>query len=209
MDLILPRGITGFSVPRGRPQADPSHFCADCQQVVALLSGRREDLQQVMAPHLVNFITQLLVFPGAEVTALLNRHYPWLGFCRVLKPGNCWREFVDPSPRQVIASFESLGRYRLLSWAELNQPVTEAMCVELGRAERGQLKYWSKLAGEGNLRLATQVYSLTVSVVLSPRNTIRSPFMKNPHSIPIGDMNLYVGGNIESGRENTTCEIDP
>jgi hypothetical protein len=159
MDLILPRGITGFSVPRGRPEADLLQFCADCQQVVTLLSGHSEDRQQVMAPHLVNFITQVLVFPGVEVTALLDRHYPWLGFCRLLKPGNCRLEFVDPSPHRVVTSFESLGRYRLLNRAELNQPATEATCGELGRAERDQLKYWSKLAAERNIRVGDVVFN--------------------------------------------------
>lgn len=159
VDLVLPRGITGFSVPRGRPEADPPQFRADCQQVVTLLSGRREDRQQVMAPRFVNFITQVLVFPGAEVTALLNRHYPWLGFCRLLKPGNCRLEFVDPSPSRVVDSFESLGRYRLLNRAELNQPVTAAMCGELSRAEREQVKYWSKLAAEGHLRVGEVVFN--------------------------------------------------
>ena len=55
--------------------------------------------------------------------------------------------------------FESLGRYRLLTRAELNQPVTELMCVELGHAERDQLKYWSKLAAEGNLRVGEVVFN--------------------------------------------------
>jgi hypothetical protein len=112
-----------------------------------------------MAPHLVNFITQVLVFPGAEVTALLNRHYPWLGFCRLLEPGNCRLEFVDPSPRRVVASFESLGRYRLLNRAELNQPVTEAMCADLSRVELNQIKYWRKLAAERNLRVGDVVFN--------------------------------------------------
>jgi hypothetical protein len=159
MDLILPRGITGFNVRRGQPQADPSRFCADCQYVVTSLAGRSEDRKQVLAPRLVNFITQILVFPDAEVTALLNRHYPCLGFCRPLEPGNCTLEFVDPRPRRVATLFESLGRYRLLNRAELNQPVTAAMCVELGRGERDQLKYWSKLAPERNLRVGDVVFN--------------------------------------------------
>jgi len=159
MELILPRGITGFSVPKGSPQADPARFGEDCLHVVTRLSGRCEERQQVMAPRLVNFVAQYLAFPGSEVTALLNRHQPWLGFCRPFKPGNCWLEFVDPRPRRVVALFESLGRYRILSQAELIQPVTAAMCAEFRRAERDQLKYWSKLAPERRLRVGDVVFN--------------------------------------------------
>ena len=111
----------------------------------------------MLAPRFVNFITQVLVLPGGEVTALLNRHYPWLGFCRPLEPGDCGLEFVDP-PR-VGASFAALGRYRVLSRTELDQPVTEAMCAELGHAEVQQFKYWSKLTGRGKIRVGQVVFN--------------------------------------------------
>jgi hypothetical protein len=155
--LILPRGITGFNTPKDRPEADPRSFRADCWQVVAPLSGRAEDRQQVLAPRHVNFLTQVLVLPGGEVTALLNRHYPWLGFCRPLEPGNGSLEFVHPG--RAGASFGALGRYFVLSRAQLDQPVTEAMCAELGPAERQQLKYWSALAGRGNIRVGQVVFN--------------------------------------------------
>jgi hypothetical protein len=65
--------------------------------------------------------------------------------------------FVDPEP--VAASFAALGPYRVLSQAELDQPVTQAMCAELGHAEMHQLKYWSKLDGRGRLRLGEVVFN--------------------------------------------------
>jgi hypothetical protein len=155
--LILPRGITGFNAPKKCPEADPRSFRADCWQVVAPLSGRAEDRRQVLAPRHVNFLTQVLVLPDGEVTALLNRHYPWLGFCRPLEPGNGSMEFVDP--RRVGASFGALGRYFVVPRAQLDQPVTEAMCAELGPAELKQLKYWSELAGRGNIRVGQVVFN--------------------------------------------------
>jgi hypothetical protein len=158
-ELMLPRGITGFNVPDGHPRADPKDFRADCLRVVAPLSGRVEDRPQVLAPHLVNFLTQVLVLPGAEVTALLNRHYSWLGFCRPLEPGDCRLAFVDPRPRRVADSFAALGRYRVLSSEELDQPVTEAMCMGLGRAEMDQLRYWSKLSEPDPIRVGTVVFN--------------------------------------------------
>lgn len=155
--LILPRGITGFNVPKDCPQADPKQFRADCQQVVATRSGRVEDRQQVLAPRLVNFLTQVLVLPKGDVTVLLNRYHPWLGFCRPLNPGNCTLEFIDPG--RVADAFAALGRYRILSSAELDQLVNDAICEELGPAEVHQLKHWSKLEASGNLRVGQVVFN--------------------------------------------------
>ena len=156
---MLPRGITGFNVPKGHPRADPKGFLEDCQRVVAPFSGCVEDRPQVLAPDLVNFLTQVLVFPGAEVTALLNRHYSWLGFCRPLVPGDSQLEFVDPRPRRLADSFAALGRYRVLSREELDQPVTEAMCMALGRDEVYQLGYWSKLSRPDTIRVGAVVFN--------------------------------------------------
>src|SRR4051812_48411626 len=111
--MTLPRGITGFGVPRGHSYADPVTFHADCRQVVALLKGRVEDRKQVLDARSASFLTQVLVLPGEEVTALLNKVHPWLGFCRPLEPGQCSPVFVDLRP--VAASFAALGRYRALS----------------------------------------------------------------------------------------------
>jgi len=92
-----------------------------------------------------------------EVTALLNRIHPWIGFCRPLEPGDCWMEFVDPGP--IAASFAALDRYRVLSRDELDQPVSESMCAELGHSELQQLKYWSKFPGPGKLRVGEMVFN--------------------------------------------------
>jgi hypothetical protein len=156
---MLPRGITGFNVPKSHPRADPKGFRADCWSVVAPFSGRVEDRPQVLAPDHVNFLTQVLIFPGAEMTVLLNRHYPWLGFCRPLVPGECSLVFVNPHPRRVAESFAALGRYRVLSREELDQPVTEAMCEALGRGETQQLGYWSKLLRPDLIRVGEVVFN--------------------------------------------------
>jgi hypothetical protein len=155
--LILPRGITGFNVPKGHAEADRESFRAACWEVVAPRHGRAEDRLQVLDSRFTSFITQVLMLPGGEITALLNNVHPWLGFCRPLEPGDCWLEFVDPG--RVGASFAALGQYRVLSRAELDQPVRESMCVELGHAELHQLKYWSEVAGRGRLRVGEVVFN--------------------------------------------------
>jgi hypothetical protein len=104
-----------------------------------------------------SFLTQVLVLPGGEVTALLNKVHPWLGFCRPLEPGDCWLEFVDPG--RVGELFAALGRYRVLAGTDLDQPVSETICAELGPAELHQLKYWSKSAGRGTLRVGGVVFN--------------------------------------------------
>jgi hypothetical protein len=155
--VILPRGITGFNVPKGRAEADPSAFRADCWRVAAPLRGRVEDRPQVLSPRFVNFIAQVLVLPDGEVTALLNKVHAWVGFCRPLEPGNCSLVFVEPDP--LKSAFAALDRYRVLPRSELEQPVNESMCAELGRGELHQLKYWSKLAGRGQLRVGDVVFN--------------------------------------------------
>lgn len=155
--MLLPRGITGFSVPADLPGSDAVAFRADCWQVVQPLKGRVEDRPQVLDARVTSFMTQVLVLPAAEVTVLLNKVHPWVGFCRPLDPGDCSMEFVDAE--RVAAAFAGLGRYRVLSGAELDQPVGEAMCAALGHAERQQLNYWAKLAGRGKLRVGDVVFN--------------------------------------------------
>ena len=156
VDVMFPRGITGFNVPKGHAEADPRNFRTDCWHVVAPLRGHVEDRQQVLDPRFTNFITQVLVLPGGEVTALLNKVHAWVGFCRPLEPGDCRLEFVDID--SVRNSFAALDRYRVFSRAELEQPVDESMCAELGHAELHQLKYWSKL-DERKLRVGEVVFN--------------------------------------------------
>jgi hypothetical protein len=155
--LILPRGITGFNVPKGHVEADPQTFHADCWLAVTPLRGRVEDRPQVLNPRFTNFITQVLVLSDGVVTALLNKVHAWVGFCRPLEPGDCWLEFVDMD--SVGNALAALDRYRVLSRAELEQSVTESMCAELGPAELHQLKYWSKLAERGKLRVGEVVFN--------------------------------------------------
>jgi hypothetical protein len=154
--VILPRGITGFNVPKGHAEADPRRFRADSWQVVAPLRGRVEDRPQVLDPRFTNFIAQVLVLSDGEVTALLNKIHAWVGFCRPLEPGNCWMEFVEPD--SVGNALAALDRYRVLARAELEQAVSESMCAELDRAELHQLKYWSKLVGR-KLRVGEVVFN--------------------------------------------------
>jgi len=144
--VILPRGITGFNIPKGHAAPDPSRFRADCWQVVAPFGGRVDDRPQVLNPRFTNFITQVLVMPDGEVTALLNNVHAWVGFCHPLEPGNCRMDFVDPG--RVGNALAALDRYRVLARAELEQTVSESLCAELGHAELHQLKYWSKLGGK-------------------------------------------------------------
>ncbi|MDY3554006.1 hypothetical protein R5W24_003122 [Gemmata sp. JC717] len=155
--MILPRRITGFNVPKGHAEGDPRSFRADCWRVVAPLHGRVEDRPQVLDVRFTSFMTQVLVLPDREVTALLNKVHAWLGFCRPLVPGGCLLKFVDLDP--VGSSFAALGRYRVLSRGELERPVTESMCAELGRGELHQLKYWRKLAERGMIRVGDVVFN--------------------------------------------------
>lgn len=155
--MILPRGITGSNVPKGHALCDADEFRAHCWQAAIALKGRVEDRRQELDSTFTSFMTQVIVLPEHEVTVLLNKVYPWVGFCRPLEPGDCWLEFVDPIP--LTTSFAAIVQYLILSQRELDQPVTKAMCTELGAAELQSLKYWSKLAGHGKLRVGEVIFN--------------------------------------------------
>jgi hypothetical protein len=116
-----------------------------------------EDRAQTLPGAPISFITRLLIVPGVEIAALLNSVHPWLGFCRPLTPGELSLDFVDhPS---FAAALAATGRYRVLTSQELEHPITEDMCSELRQGELIQLKYWSRLAGRGKLRVGDVVFN--------------------------------------------------
>ncbi len=155
--MVLPRGITGFTVPKGWSLIDPVAFHADCWQVATALGGRVEDRRSASSA-LASFHARELVLPGGNVTALVNKVHPWVGFCRSTGLEEWPREFTDHGP--VAASFAGLGRYRVLTQGELDQPVGEPMCAELSHGELVQFKYWSKSAGRGGLRVGEVVFNI-------------------------------------------------
>lgn len=137
--MILPRGITGFNVPKKAPRPDEKTFVSDCWAAVAP-RGRVEDRPQILEGSPTSFLTRVLVLPRHEITVLLNSVYPWVGFCRPLQPGMMRLDFVDPG--RVATALTASERYRILEASELDQPATEDMLAELGRGERKQLNYW-------------------------------------------------------------------
>ena len=155
--MILPRGVTGFNVPRGMKPSNEKVFVSDCWAAVASRGGKVEDRPQVLTGSPTSFVTRVLILPRRELTILLNAVYPWVGFCRPLEPGECSLEFLDPG--RLSESLASTGRYRVLEKSELEQPVTEEMCVELGRAELTQLKYWTDCVGRGKMRVGDVVFN--------------------------------------------------
>lgn len=155
--MILPRGVTGFDVPKGHRGPDRRGFLADCWQAAIGLRGRVEDRPQVAEWVCVNFDAWRIVLPGGEVTALLNQFHPWVGFCRPLEPGSSHLDFVEAEA--IGAALADWGRYRVLTQAELMSPMTETMVGELGKGERSQLKRWAKVAGRGGLRVGDVVFN--------------------------------------------------
>ena len=155
--MILPRGITRFNVPKGHPGPDRRGFLGDCWQAAVGLRGRVDDQLQVADWVCVNFDAWRVVLPGGEVTALLNHVHPWIGFCRPREPGSLQLDFVEPG--RLGAALADVGRYRVLTQAELLSPMTELMAGELRKGERTQLKYWGKLAGRGKLRVGDVVFN--------------------------------------------------
>jgi hypothetical protein len=144
-------------VASSQPLVDPRGFHADCWQIATILGGRVEDRPSALG-GLASFYARVFVLPGGAVTALVNKVHPWVGFCQPMEPGDCSQEFADPGP--VVASFTALGRYRVLTRAELEQPVSEPMCTELRHGEMVQLKYWAKLAVCGRLRVGDVVFNI-------------------------------------------------
>ena len=143
--MILPRGITGFDAPQRSKWPDQKAFRSDCWAAVTPSRGRVDGRPQVFEGSPTSFVTRVLVLPKGEVSVLLNAFHPWVGFCKPLEPGHCRPEFLDPG--RVADRFAATGRYRVFEAREWEQAVTAEMCVELGRGERGQLKYWGSFGG--------------------------------------------------------------
>ena len=154
---ILPRGITGFNVPKGHPGSDRRAFLADCWQAAVCRRGRVEDRRQVKESVSANFDAWRIVLPDGEVTALVNHVHPWVGFCGPLGTRSFQPEFVEPG--RFGAALADTGRYRVLSQAELEQPVSVLACSESRKGELAQLKYWDKVAGRGRLRVGDVVFN--------------------------------------------------
>jgi hypothetical protein len=155
--MTLPRGITGFNVPAGITQLDERTFVSDCWSAVASCRGRVEDRPQVLTGSPTSFVTRVLIFPGDEATVLINRYYPWVGFCRPFSPGSCSLEFLDHG--RLAKTLTATGRYRILEKWELQQTITDDMCGELGRGERSEWKYYSSLYGRGQMRVGDVVFN--------------------------------------------------
>jgi hypothetical protein len=155
--MLLPRGVTGFNVPRKHAGTDIDDFRADCLAVAASVGGHAEARQQVLDVRSTSFVTQVILLPDESFTALLNKYFPLLGFCEVMTPGDCSLRFIDPG--RAADRFARTGRYRVLNREELVQPVTDDMCEKLGRGEMLNLKYWRSLAGTGPIRLGDVVFN--------------------------------------------------
>lgn len=155
--MILPKGITGFDVPSNVTAINTKTFVADCWAAAVRQGGRVEDRPQILPGAQTSFLSTVVIIQSGELAVLLNAIYPWVGFCEPLAPGNCLLKFIDA--RSVAPALAATGRYRVLSARELQCPVTDDMCRELGRAELQQLKYWSGLAGRGRLRAGDVVFN--------------------------------------------------
>lgn len=155
--MILPKGITGFDVPKTATTVDSKTLVDDCWSAVARQGGRVENRQQTLPGAITSFISRVLILQRGEVAVLLNSVYPWVGFCRPFTPGDCSLDFVDH--RSISPLLAAIGRYRVLTAEELQLPITNEMCVELGRGELEQLKYWSSFTGRGRLRVGDAVFN--------------------------------------------------
>ncbi len=155
--MILPRGITGFNVPKTAATVEVKVFVADCWSAVARQGGRVDDRPQILRGAHASFVSRVLMLQAGELSVLLNAVYPWVGFCEPLTPGDCSINFLDA--RSVAPAFAATGRYRALSAEEVERPITDDMCQELGRGELQQLKYWSGLAGRRRLRVGDVIFN--------------------------------------------------
>ncbi|RCS41032.1 hypothetical protein DTL42_20800 [Bremerella cremea] len=140
MGTILQRGITGFRDRRDQPlpMCDLNAFRSACHTVSQVTKcSLSAPIQQPNNQR--NFITAQFATPYGEIAAMLNQHFPLLGFAVASLPGKQLR-FVD-APEQATA-FTQLGMYRVLSLSDLQQPITDDDLASLSPTEIEQVNYW-------------------------------------------------------------------
>ena len=139
--MRLPPGITGVGPGSGVvPDTDYHAFCEDCHAAARLLSGTVARMEPPWGQHTNNFATVVLQLPEGPVAALLNAHYPIVGFAEPPPMGAVAVRFTEAV--RLTEVFRSIGRYTVLERQDLERLITEEDASDLDLDERKQLAYW-------------------------------------------------------------------
>jgi hypothetical protein len=140
--MILPTGVTGFWQNGIQPPtaSNVKGFVSACHEAARRLGGNVIASEEPYSRKTNNFAVVIVVFPRQRVAALLNAHYPIVGFAEPIPVHEQEIRFADaPSLREQLLSS---GVYQVLSREALETAVTPAAARELADGEVEQIRYW-------------------------------------------------------------------
>lgn len=139
--MYLQRGITGLR----HIDDDPLPFCDLGEfRSICFEIAREVGYSVVRASEksgIANFATVVFDSTDPFIAVLLNHHYPILGFAKAeTDESSAELNFIDSDV--LAAAFKDREKYEILSEHQLKQPISDDDYLQLGIAERDQLKYW-------------------------------------------------------------------
>jgi hypothetical protein len=140
--MILPKGITGFGENGDQPSllSDMKPFLTACYDAARRLGGNVVASEIAYSRQTNNFAVVTVTIPGRTFAALLNAHYPIVGFAEPIPAHQQDIRFMD-APAFAEALVAS-GNFEVLSKDDLESPVTPDTVDGLAEAELTQVRYW-------------------------------------------------------------------
>ena len=125
-EMQLPRGITGFwkQGETPLPVMDWREFKRHCYEAMRQAGGEvRSFADPSRNVYLRNYTVAVVTMPDSlSLAVICHQHFPWVAFTQVPADGEVVLRFQDCPSLSTL--FAKLGNYRILTLAELEQPVS-------------------------------------------------------------------------------------
>jgi hypothetical protein len=137
--MKLPRGATSFGLPLG----EPAEVILRDLKAITYYAARRTHAAVtgiIPAGPTPNFHTAVLTYPARQITILRHDKLPLLAFAEPRDHPSTILVFADDP--DLAAVIQEVSDLRILTTAELGQPLSRADLADLDQTEHQQIKYW-------------------------------------------------------------------
>ncbi|MEU8074905.1 hypothetical protein AB0B31_05600 [Catellatospora citrea] len=136
--MKLPPGATGFGADSRQSEKDLQALAAVCHHAARRTGGKVTELVPLGATP--NFHTATITYPEDSIAVLRHGLLSWLALAKPARPGQAPRDWLDRT--DLADAIGEVSDLRILTRAELSQPLTTADLAGLGAAEIKQIAYW-------------------------------------------------------------------
>lgn len=136
--MKLPPGATGFGAICHTPQEDLRDLGTICHHAARRTGGTITELIPFSATP--NFHTATITYPNGRVSVLRHGLLPWIALALPARSGQVphnWLDRID-----LANAIREVSDLRIVTRAELLQPLTATDLTDLGPAEIKQIEYW-------------------------------------------------------------------